>query len=118
MIPAPTRLSVVLADFQLRFPKLGDIDLLQKIDARILQELMSDNEALPLTKQRLDGAINFIEAIDIRMGTHGHSDFLKNERNTKAKAYFRDASTTIEEARENLPTLEEVRGGIWKSLTR
>lgn len=113
-----------------RYPKDSELEVLRRMDARILPIFMTTIETPPLppltTKTLLLGLVDFVVALDTRLAELNHSEFQDHPRLKGAKDYFKREDVDILEATTPLEALDNksplemfvaVRSELWQAIT-
>lgn len=129
--PDPRTLGFLRAwsAYRARYPGETDLEVLRRMDARILPIFTSTIETPPLppltTKLLLTGFVDFVDAMDTKLVGLGHAEFRDHERIAGAKNFFGrpdiDVSNVLQPVEDlggksPLQTFAGIRASLWAAI--
>lgn len=115
--------------YRARYPRETEVQVLRRMDARILPNFMSTIENPPLapltTKLLLSGLVDFVTTMDERLAELGHPEFKQHERIIGAKGFFTREEIDVKDVIEPMPALDglspltafvNVRKSLWDGI--
>lgn len=88
MPTADARLHAILVTYRRRYPEASEVDLLRKIDAKIVQVLLETMDILPITQETIRGFADMVMAIDRKLVELGCAQFYENAKVDQALTWL------------------------------
>lgn len=115
--------------YKVRYPRESELQILRRMDARILPLFMSTIEDPPLapltTKHLLIGLVDFMIAMDDRLETLDHPEFKQHDRIIGAKNFFAREGIDVSDVLVPHPGLDDknalefltsTRASLWERI--
>jgi hypothetical protein len=115
--------------YKLRYTGDSELQLLRRMDARILPCFATTIEHPPLspltTKTLLNGLVDFVTAMDNRLAELGHAEFVEHSRIVGAKNFFGREGIDVEDVMKPMVELDNqspmqafiaVRKSLWDQI--
>jgi len=88
MPTADARLHAILVTYRRRYPEASEVDLLRKIDAKIVQVLLETMDILPISQDTTRGFVEMIRALDRKLVELGQTQFHENPKVDQALTWL------------------------------